>query len=134
MRNVIRSNCEEFSLGHCYNHIVHLTWPFKLMIVGANVLKYSSRLYSSGSTSGKNIWECKRYKTLPRVLCKPHNGIFHLETVVMKVLNKFHYSNSHLQMRQNTITVAEHSGLNVYKNNPSYFFYDNHDSKLQEDI
>ena len=29
---------------------------------------------------------------------------------VMEVLNKSRYSNSHLQMRQNPISVAEHSG------------------------
>ena len=28
----------------------------------------------------------------------------------MEVLNKSHYGNSHLQMRQNPVTVAEHSG------------------------
>ena len=30
-----------------------------------------------------------------------------------EVLNRSHYSNSHLQMRQNPVTVAEHSGLNL---------------------
>ena len=31
----------------------------------------------------------------------------------MEVLNKSHYANSHLQMRQNLIAVAEHSGHNL---------------------
>ena len=30
---------------------------------------------------------------------------------ITEVLKKSHYGNSHLQMRQNPITIAEHSGL-----------------------
>ena len=32
---------------------------------------------------------------------------------VTEVLNKSHYGNSHLEMRQNPVTIAEHSGLKL---------------------
>ena len=37
------------------------------------------------------------------------NVFLGIEQAVTEVLNKFHYPNSHLQMRQNAISVAEHS-------------------------
>ena len=37
--------------------------------------------------------------------------IFSIVQAVMEVLRKYHYGNFHLQIGQNPITIAEHSGL-----------------------
>ena len=58
---------------------------------------------------------CKQYRKSSK---NPKFGVTSFmdgPQAVTEVLNKSHYGNSHLQMRQNPIPIAEHSGLNLFQ-------------------
>ena len=58
-------------------------------------------------TQGLAVWTC-----ITGWLLDNEPPIWIVQAVT-EVLHKFRYGNSHLQMRQNPVTVAEHSGLNL---------------------